>query len=79
VFGYDHKASGPSVHLFVSKYFPKAKDEALTIRVAEANQQDAIVRPRKKLANIGEIQILRDQEPLFALRSFPDLTISSTS
>src|SRR5947207_1779708 len=78
VFGYDREASGPSVHLFVPKYFLKTKDETLTVRVAEANQQDAMVRPGKKLANVGEIQILRDQKPLFALRSFPDLIIGTS-
>jgi hypothetical protein len=61
------------------EYFTNPPDEALAIRGTEANEQDATMRSWSKSSNVGEIQVLCDQESRIPLRCFPDFTVTATT
>jgi hypothetical protein len=43
------------------------------------NEQDAAVRPGSESPNVGEIQILCDQESTVLLRRFPNFMVTLTA
>jgi hypothetical protein len=71
-----YEAPGPAADFLVLENFLCAAAEALAVRGTEANEQDAVMRPWSKSPNVGEIQVLRDQESLVPLSRFPDVAVA---
>jgi hypothetical protein len=73
--GHDDKAPGPSTDGFVAKDLFYTFYKLETAGRAESNQHNPMMGAEREPPSIREIQILRDQQPLFSLRCAPKIGI----
>ena len=71
-----YKTTSPLADIFLLKQFCDPLNQASPFGRAKTQKQDPVVRSRREPPQVGEIQVLSNQESRFLLRCFPNLRVS---
>jgi len=72
----NNETSVPLVNLFGCSYLTQPLDELSARRLPEAKQEQSMMCSGGEASNVGEIQVLSNEEPPCFLRRAPDVRIA---
>jgi hypothetical protein len=74
----DNKTTLPEFDVQRLKQMSDLSSQRRTTRQPQPEEQKSMIGPRLELANIGEIEVLRDQEALASLSRLPHIWVRPT-
>jgi hypothetical protein len=77
--GHDCKTTSPALDNLRLKYGDDALKQRVATRSCQSNDEQASMSAGRVLAQIGEVEVLRDEETLRRLRRAPDIRIRLAS
>ena len=75
--GHQDKTTRPRRHVFILKHLQHSSRQSLSARKVQPKQKQANMSARRKLANVGEVQILGDEETTAHLGRLPHVRIGT--